>query len=368
MKIASVSGDDFLGDDPLQLRAALASRGHEAISYARRRCPGSGSEPSRTRSAADGNRTAPLRVGPRTATAVPDMLPCAGARALPCAGEWAAALERVWSSDQPDVVHAYGWLGGLAALLAARRQRRATVQTFLGLAAKTSPCGAGAAGRVEPLVVRSATWVTGECTTDVDALVRIRRSRTRLSALTIGVDVERYSPVGPAHARTDLPRVLCLVPNPLSCNGLGTVVKATPKVPAAELVIAETEDAPRGHDQARAGLQRLAAGLGLTDRVRFPGTMADADLPTLVRSVDVVACTPRWPPRAATVGTALRSLLAQTFQCESMRAAGRSRALSRFSWDRIAPDSPTIYRQVGICRQVGSQRSAPPESPPTVTP
>jgi glycosyltransferase involved in cell wall biosynthesis len=57
----------------------------------------------------------------------------------------------------------------------------------------------------------------------------------------------------------------------------------------------------------------------------------------------------------AAVAAALRSLLAQSFQCQSMGAAGRSRAVSRFTWDRIALDSLNIYRQLG------SQRRVPPE-------
>ena len=48
----------------------------------------------------------------------------------------------------------------------------------------------------------------------------------------------------------------------------------------------------------------------------------------------------------AAVAVALRSLLAHSFQCDSMGAAGRSRAVSRFSWDRIALDSLNVYRQL----------------------
>jgi glycosyltransferase involved in cell wall biosynthesis len=119
--------------------------------------------------------------------------------------------------------------------------------------------------------------------------------------------------------------------------------------------------------------------------VNFAGTVAGDDLPVLMRSADVFLCTPRQPPRAAAVlqamasgivvvtlavgvlsdavvdnvtglllspespgglAAALRSLLAQSFQCESMGAAGRSRALSRFCWDRIALDSLHIYREL----------------------
>jgi Glycosyl transferase 4-like domain len=87
-------------------------------------------------------------------------------------------LERLWTSDRPDVVHAYGWLGALAAQLAARRRQLPTVQTLLGLAATSHSDADGAAQgesarmRVESLVARSAAWVTGESTADIDALAR----------------------------------------------------------------------------------------------------------------------------------------------------------------------------------------------------
>ncbi len=393
VKIAIVGGDDLPSDDPRQLCTVLAAQGHEAVACLRRggAAPAPGSP--------DADRTVPIHVGPRSVASAPDL--------LPYVGEWAAALERMWSSDRPDVVHAYGWLGGLSAQLAARRHRIPTVQTFMGLASTWRPRGADGAPqdserrRVEPMLARSATWVTGECTTDVDALAQMRRSRRRVSTLTGGVDVDRYTPVGPAAARTAQHRVLCLVPNLLWDNGLDIAIRALPKVPATELVIAETDHADPGHagpghldpghldpghDEVRAGLGRLAADLGVADRVRFAGCVADADLPMVVRSADVVACTPRRPPRAASalramaagvavvalpvgvlcdavvdnvtglllsngspaaLGSALRSLLGQSFRCESMGAAGRSRALSRFSWERVALDALNIYRELG---------------------
>jgi glycosyltransferase involved in cell wall biosynthesis len=358
VKIAIVTGDDLLGDDPRQLCAALAARGHGAIAYVRQH----GRRPTET---------------------------------LPCVGDWAVTLERVWSSDRPDVVHAYGWVGGLAGQPAARRLRIPAVQTFQGLAATSgSRVGGGRESereRIEPLLARSATWVTVECTADVDVLARWRHGRARVSNLGSGVDVERYSPVGPAVARSGLHRVLCVAPNPLWSNGFDIAIRALPWVMGAELVVAETAASDRGHDEARARLERLAAELGVADRVRFAGTVGDDELPMLMRSVDVVACTPRQPPRAtsvlramasgvavvalpvgvltdavvdavtglvlsqhspAAVAAALRSLLAQSFQCQSMGAAGRSRAVSRFTWDRIALDSLNIYRQLGPQRRV----------------
>jgi glycosyltransferase involved in cell wall biosynthesis len=386
VKIAIVSGDDLVDDDPQQLSSALAAHGHEVTACSRRR----GGRPARA--STDGYRAVAVSVGPRTAASASDV--------LPYMGDWAAKLERLWTSDQPDVVHAYGWLGGMAAQLAARRRGLPTVQTFLGLAAASHPDSGSVVGpvaqcesermRIEPLLARGAAWVTGESSADVDALARLRHNRARVSAMPGGVDVERYTPSGPALTRADLHRIVCLAPNPLPCNGFDIAIGALPRVPGAELVIAETEATNRDHDEARAGLSRMATELGVADRVRFDGVVRGDDLPMLVRSADVVACTPREPPRATTVlqamasgvavvalpvgvlgdavvdnvtglvlssqsarglGAALRSLLAHSFQYKSMGAAGRNRALSRFAWDRIALDAQNIYRQVGTQRQ-----------------
>lgn len=54
------------------------------------------------------------------------------------------------------------------------------------------------------------------------------------------------------------------------------------------------------------------------------------------------------PENPARLAAALRRLLAQKFQCESMGAAGRSRAQSRFAWQRIALDAMNIYQSLGV--------------------
>ncbi|WP_083746532.1 glycosyltransferase [Mycobacterium terramassiliense] len=386
MKIAIVTGDDLVGDDPRRLCAALAARGHDATTYVRH-------DAARPAKADEDCRTRSVRVGPPASAPLPAV--------LPYVGEWSAALERLWatdSGDPPDVVHAYGWLGGLAAQLAARRRRIPVVQSFLGMAVTSRPAPGNdhhsERERVEQLLARAATWVTGECAADVDALARLRRGRARVSTLCGGVDVERYSPVGPKAARNGLHRVLCLAPNPLACNGFDIVVRALPRVSGAELVVAETAAGNPRHDEARAELGRLAAEVGVADRVHFASTVDGDGLPSLLRSADVVVCAPRRPPRAtpalqamacgvavvalpvgvltdavvdgvtgvvlsqhspAAVAAALRSLLAQSFHCESMGAAGRSRAASRYAWDRIALDALNIYRQLV------PQRGGPPE-------
>ena len=381
MKIAIVNGDDVDSKDPAQLCAALAAQGHDVTAYVRRR------DRRRAVKTTDGGgqgyQVIPMGVGPKSPQSDQDV--------LPYIGDWAAKLERKWSSDQPDIVHAYGWLGGLAAQLAARRRHLPTVQTFQGLATTSrsssadGPVAVSERERIEPLLARNATWVTGESSVGVDALARFRHGRAQLSILSGGVDVERFSPVGPAAARSDLPRILCLAPDPLPSNGFDVVVRALSKVPGTELVVAETAATNHVHDEARAELHRLAKELGVDDRVRFAGTVTDDELPGLLRSADVVACTPREAPRATTVleamasgvavvtlpvgvlkdavvhgvtgfvlspskpselVDALRRLQAQRFLRQSMGAAGRSRALSRFTWDRMALESLAIYQRV----------------------
>ncbi|OBJ05543.1 glycosyl transferase family 1 [Mycobacterium alsense] len=377
MRIAIVAGDDLVGDDAEQLGVALAAHGHEVTAYARQQ----GRRRARVRSDTD-FRAVAIRVGPRSTAST--------AAVLPYVGEWVTMLERHWRAHRPDVVHAYGCLGGLAAQLAARRQQIPTVQSFQGLASASHPAAdgprQGAEGeRLEPLLARGATWVTGECVADADLLARTRRGRARVSNLCSGVDVQQYSPVGPAAARNGLHRVVSLGPNPLEPSGFDVIIRALPRIADAELVIAETGAGEPGNDASRGRLGRLAAELGVANRVRFAGAVGGDELPSLLRSADVVACTPRRPPRATpvlqamasgvavialpvgvltdvvvdgvtghvlsqhgptAVATALRSLMAQSFRCQSMGAAGRSRAVSRFSWERIALDSLNIYRQL----------------------
>ncbi|ORA19507.1 glycosyltransferase [Mycobacterium arosiense] len=375
MRVAIVSGDDVAGEDPEQLCAALGAQGHDATLCLRRASRRS----AQASAEADYHRVS-IPVGPRGATSPVDV--------LPYVGQWAATLDRIWTTEPPVVVHAYGWLGGLAAQLAARRRRIPTVQTFLGLAA-TSPGHAGAESerkRIEPLLSRSATWVTGESSDDVDALARLRRRRTRVSALTCGVDAERYTSTGPTAPRNGLQRILAVTPNPLSHNGIDIIIRALPKVRGAELVIVESDATNGSHNDARAVLQRLASELGVADRVRFAGRVPDDELPMLIRSADLAACTPRQPPRATTVlqgmscgvavvaasvgvladvvldeitglvvapenpaalAAAARRLLGHRFQSESMGSAGRSRAASRFAWQRIALDALNIYASLG---------------------
>src|SRR6202012_1241372 len=151
MKIAIVAGDDVSSDESVPICAALAAQGHQVTAYVRR-----GTRRRTVKGPDQAYQIVTTCVGPKA--------PQSDREVLPFVGEWSARLERKWSSGQPDVVHAYGWLGGLAAQLAARRRHLPTVQTFQGLAAGSrSRIGAGAdpsteRGRIESLLARNAAW------------------------------------------------------------------------------------------------------------------------------------------------------------------------------------------------------------------
>jgi glycosyltransferase involved in cell wall biosynthesis len=353
MKIAIVCGEDVL-DWHREFRAALAAHGHSATAYPR-----------------------PASAGPATTVPAREL--------LPFVGEWAAELGRQWAPDPPDVVHAIGWVGGLAAQLAARRLDLPIVQSCHGLASATDPDDTERA-RLEPLLIRNATWATGGSNDDLNALAKIRRKRSQLSVLSTGVDVERFAATGPTlGGGGELPRILQVESNTLPYNGFDRTIKAVSKLPGTELVLATTTAAGSGYDKGSAEIRRLAAKVGISDRVRFVSNVLPEELPSLLRSADVVACTAPQAPQATTalqamasgvavvgmaVGalvdtvingvtgllvsphypheltSALKTLQTERFLRQSMGSAGRSRALSRFTWDRIALDALNIYEEM----------------------
>lgn len=381
MKIAIVGGDDVLteygpatesgiGETCEQLAARLVDHGHSVTAYSRRR-------DRRGAAVIKGRyRSVGLRVGP-TAVVPPREV-------LPFIGQWSAKLDSAWSSDPPDIVHAFGWLGGMAAQLAARKRHLPTVQSFYGLAS-TDPAGeATERARLEPLLIRNAGHVTGGSSDEMDVLARLRRSRARVSLLSTGVDIESFSAVEPKPAGNRLHRILQIEPNTMPANGFDRTIQVLPWLPGTELVLAETAAASGEYEAECAAVERMAVATGVEDRVHFVGNVGPKELSSLIESADVVACTARQVPRATTalsamasgvavVGVAvgaladtlvggvtgmlvsphdtreltaaLKMLTSQNFQRDSMGSAGRSRALSRFSWDRIALDALNIYQQ-----------------------
>jgi glycosyltransferase involved in cell wall biosynthesis len=105
-----------------------------------------------------------------------------------------------------------------------------------------------------------------------------------VEALTNGVETTVFSRVSPAMEPPVAGRLRIVVPRRLfEKNGVEYFVRALPLI-AAEI---DVEAVLIGDGPERAGLERLAADLGVTDRVQFLGAQAHDQMPALLSSADV---------------------------------------------------------------------------------
>ncbi|SEH91287.1 Glycosyltransferase involved in cell wall bisynthesis [Mycolicibacterium rutilum] len=379
--LAALGGVDAGGQNVhvAELSAALARRGHQVSVYTRR---DDAALPERVQTA-QGYTVVHVPAGPAERLPKDEL--------LSYMGPFAQFLDAHWAADRPDVAHAHFWMSGIATQLAARHLNLPAVQTFhaLGVVKRrhqgkqdTSPPDRL---HLEAMVARTATWVAATCTDEVFELMRMGRTRDRTSVVPCGVDLDLFSPDGPAAPRSEHHRIVSVgrfVPR----KGFDIVVRALPHLPGTELVIVGGPDgaAVQSDPEARR-LMALAAQLGVADRVRLYGSVAREDMPALLRSADVVACTPWYEPFgivpleamacgvpvvASAVGgmldtvvhdvtgrlvkpkspeevaKAVNDLLRDDFMRQSMGAAGRDRARARYSWDRVAADTERIYQRV----------------------
>ncbi|MFC3774254.1 glycosyltransferase [Mycolicibacterium holsaticum] len=376
--LAVLGGADAGGQNVhvAELSAALARRGHRVTVYTRRDDRG---VPERVETA-QGYTVVHVPVGPAE--------PIPKDELLPYMGPFARFLDAEWAAHRPDVTHAHFWMSGIATQLAARHLNLPAVQTFHALGVvKRRYQGAGDTSpsdrlRLEATVARTATWVAATCTDEVFELMRMGRSRNRISVVPCGVDLDLFSPEGPKAARNRYRRIVSVgrfVPR----KGFDVMVRALPYIRDTELVIVGGPDATRlDSDPEARRLRALAAELGVADRVRLYGSVARQDMPEILRSADVVACTPWYEPfgivpleamacgvpvvasavggmldtvvhevtgrlvqpkRPDKVADAINQLLRDDFLRQSLGAAGRDRATARYAWDRIAADTQRIY-------------------------
>lgn len=376
--LAALGGVDAGGQNVhvAELSAALARQGHEVTVYTRRDDRGL---PDRV-DTPHGYTVVHVPAGPAE--------PLPKDQLLPYMGPFAQFLDTEWSARRPDVVHAHFWMSGIATQLASRHLDLPAVQTFhaLGVVKKryqgTEDTSPRERLQLEAMVARGATWVAATCTDEVFELMRMGRSRTQISVVPCGVDLDLFTPDGPQAPRGERRRIVTVgrfVPR----KGFDILVRALPTIPNAELVVVggPQRSQLRAEPEARR-LRALAEELGVADRVQLYGSVARADMPAVLRSADVVACTPWYepfgivpleamacgvpvvaaavggmldtvvhdvtgrlvPPRKpAELADTINQLLRDSFLRQSLGAAGRDRARARYSWDRVATDTQRIY-------------------------
>ncbi|MBB2992864.1 glycosyltransferase involved in cell wall biosynthesis [Mycolicibacterium iranicum] len=304
---------------------------------------------------------------------------------MPAVGEIGRHLIDAWGQDLPDVVHCHGRSYGMAAQLAAKRLPVPTVQSFDGLSTTARRlCGAQTVSetalKVETLLARNATTVTAACNDDMGELIRLGCPRARVAVLPHGVDVDEDATEEDVSRGGAVSRRLVAVARDFSPQqNLAQVLRVLPSLGAAELVLVATDP---GDVTDHRRLVDMARDLRVADRVRVAAGVRRESLTAEFRAAEVIVLPAPYESSCATaleamacgvpvvataaggvrdaviadvtgllvepgdpqaLGRALRSILGQTVLRQGMGLAGRSRARSRYSWDRIATDAEVVY-------------------------
>jgi glycosyltransferase involved in cell wall biosynthesis len=296
-------------------------------------------------------------------------------------------LAQRWHRNPPDVVHAYFWTSGLAALAATRGRDIPVVQTFgtLGIAKRRHGDGADDARiRIEACLARSARAVLAGTSAEAAELVGMGAPRAAVTVVPCGVDTAEFTPEGPAARRNGHPLLLAVSPLD-EYHGLVRLLQVLARIPDAELLIAGGP--PRNqlrNDEAYQNLTGLAKKLGVANRLSFTGRVARDGLPALLRTADLLVSAARYDPCGAITIAAMacgtpvaafavgactdavldgttgllvppgrpdllarriRNLLASPLRLEAYGIAAADRAKARYSWDRITREILHVYEQ-----------------------
>jgi D-inositol-3-phosphate glycosyltransferase len=375
-----------------ELAAGLTRLGHEVTVYTRRDDPGLATSVS----TAAGYDVVHLSAGPAGPLAKDELWPH-----LP---EFARELGRWFDLTRPDVAHAHFWMSAWATSRAAGSRHMPWFVTFHALgtvkqrhqgAADTSPA---VRQHVERALVQGDGRVIATCSDEVAELTRLGGDPHRIAVVPCGVDLQRFTPsdseggrpasappgsAGAAAPTPERPFRVVSVGRLVPRKGFDLAIRALADVPAAELLIAGGPPAAdlASHPEARR-LTDLAVEVGVADRVRLLGQVDHEDVPALLRSADVVVCSPwyepfgivpleamacgvpviatavgglldtvvdgvsgrRVPPQDATaLARELNALRLAPERRAAYRRTARHLAESRYSWARVAQRTAALY-------------------------
>ena len=177
----------------------------------------------------------------------------------------------------------YFYPDGVAAVLLGRYFDRPVVITARGTDLNLIPDYA-LPRRMILWAASRAAGVVAVCQALKDRLVALGADAGRITVLRNGVDLALFQPVDRTAARQALGlrrRTLLSVGGLIPRKGNDIVVQALPALPDVELLLV-------GEGPERDALARLAASLGVADRVRFLGAVAHADLPRIYSAADAL--------------------------------------------------------------------------------
>jgi glycosyltransferase involved in cell wall biosynthesis len=378
--LAVVGGVDAGGQNVhvAALAGCLVERGHDVTVFTRR---DSTTRP-RVIEAPEGYVVEHVPAGPPTEVPKDELL-----QYMP---EFARYLAKRWREDAFDVVHAHFWMSGLASVQAATGLDLPVLQTFhaLGTVKKrqqgahdTSPA---ARILIERRLCRSVHAVIATCSDEVRELAAMGLPWGRGTVIPCGVDTDVFRPV--RTTREIGPPRLLVIGRIVERKGVGNVIEALGRLPGVELVVAGGPSADLlGTDPDVARLRQLAEAHGVTDRVRFVGSIARPDVPGLMCSADLVVAVPWYEPfgivpveamacgrpvvgsavgglldtvepgvtgelvpprRPDLLAPVIRDLLADPARRRSYGRAGRARAVQTYQWRQVAADTEGVYASV----------------------
>jgi D-inositol-3-phosphate glycosyltransferase len=379
---AAPGGEDAGGQNVhvAALAQALAAREHSVIVYTRLASPDA--EP--VVDVAAGVEVHRLPAGPATPLPKDELLPH-----MP---EFGAALGREWARRPPDLVHAHFWMSGLASLEGAAGMPIPVVQTFHALGSvKARYQGSRDTSPPERIdtehrIGLSCDQIIATCHDEVRELAQLGIPAEKVSVVACGVDTGAFWPFGAAAPRNSPARLLTLG-RLVERKGIDTAIDALPQLPGAELVVAGGPGRDRlAEDPEYRRLRDIARDRGVSDRVMFTGAVSRTRVPALIRSADVVVCTPWYEPFgitpleamacgvpvvASTVGgltdsvvhgttgllipprdpaalaAAAGTLLADLEMRIAFGQAGTRRARRWYSWPRVAAQTESVYLRLG---------------------
>ncbi|MFC4857142.1 glycosyltransferase [Actinophytocola glycyrrhizae] len=282
---------------------------------------------------------------------------------------FAGALADRWRAEPPDVVHACSPFAGAAAVEAAARVGVPVVY------------GVGEGPEDADETALSADHVVVPYNDQRRRLLRGGLPREKVSVVPFGLDVDHFTPDGDrTEPRTAAHRIVTLGPLEPG-SGFGTSVAALVALRDTELVVVGGP----AHGKHATELRAYARSLGVAERLVLAGGVPHDSLPALLRSADLVVCTP-WvasfgiaaveamacgvavvangvggladtvvhgvtglqvaPRRPRELAAALRRMLSGRITREQQGAAGRDRAATRYSWNFIADQTANAYQRV----------------------
>jgi glycosyltransferase involved in cell wall biosynthesis len=304
------------------------------------------------------------------------------------AATFGQAMADLWGEQRPDVVHAHGWVAGMAAHVAAAECELPVVQSFASLTprGRSNQSTDVMRPRLERSLALSAAQAVAPSTEAVFALTRMGVPQRTSTVLPPGIDADAFDRNGNREVRDASQFRILVVSDLVNTTDIERVLGAASLLRDTEVVVVGGPERRDLDDHVGAARVRASAKrLGIGHRVHVRGYVAHADMPVMYRSADVLVSMPddngtplsaleamaagrplvaaaagglvdlvidgitgiHVPPRdGLALVEALRRLRNDPVLRDSMGLAGSDRARTRYSWPRIAAETRRIYAAV----------------------